>query len=236
VLNAAKKAQADLTAEEARAGESEAIIKKEFELFKYRDMCLCCTEVDRDIAECQEQPGADGALPSFWSGDAKTMKEKFPNRRERKQIFVTGMSIYYTLDVENGQFGTLGFERVLIPGRHSERQVRRQMASRDMMRGGAEAHEAGAGQIFAWTRGKMGGAPGGAVGAASNRGFVITISGYSPYNTILLDPVKVQDDPNKWGLVTRLVHLDSMFDGNSPFELYKKTDKQHFDLRPEKWI
>jgi hypothetical protein len=70
-------------------------------------------------------------------------------------------------------------------------------------------------------------------GEASARGFVVTISGYSPYKTIteLLDPVKVQDDPNKWGLVTRLVHLDSMFDGNSPFELYKKTDKQHFDLQ-----
>jgi len=68
---------------------------------------------------------------------------------------------------------------------------------------------------------------------APNGGFVITISGYSPYKTIteLLDPIKVQDDPNKWGLVTRLVHLDSMFDGNSPFELYKKTDKQHFDLQ-----
>jgi hypothetical protein len=68
---------------------------------------------------------------------------------------------------------------------------------------------------------------------APDRGFVITISGYSPYKTIteLLDPIKVQDDPNKWGLVTRLAHLDSMFDGNSPFELYKKTDKQHFDLQ-----
>ena len=70
-------------------------------------------------------------------------------------------------------------------------------------------------------------------GESAARGFVITISGYSPYKAIteLLDPAKVQDDPNKWGLVTRLMHLDSMFDGNSPFELYKKTDKQHFDLQ-----
>jgi hypothetical protein len=27
------------------------------------------------------------------------------------------------------------------------------------------------------------------------------------------------------------MHLNSMFDGNSPFELYKKTDKQHFELQ-----
>ena len=27
------------------------------------------------------------------------------------------------------------------------------------------------------------------------------------------------------------MHLNSIFDDNSPFELYKKTDKQHFDLQ-----
>jgi hypothetical protein len=71
------------------------------------------------------------------------------------------------------------------------------------------------------------GAPG------ENRGFVVTITGYSPYQEIvnLLDPMGAQDDANKWGLVTRLAHLDSMFDGNSPFELYAKTDKQHFSLQ-----
>ena len=65
------------------------------------------------------------------------------------------------------------------------------------------------------------------------RGFVVTITGYSPYKNIseLLDPVGVKNDQNQWGLVTRLMHLNSMFDGNSPFELYKKTDKQHFDLQ-----
>jgi hypothetical protein len=71
-------------------------------------------------------------------------------------------------------------------------------------------------------------------GQSTPRGFIVTITGYSPYKNIseLLDPPKVQDDPNKWGLVTRLIHLNSMFDGNSPFELYKKTDKQHFDFQP----
>ena len=65
------------------------------------------------------------------------------------------------------------------------------------------------------------------------RGFVVTITGYSPYKNIseLLDPVGVKNDQNQCGLVTRLMHLNSIFDDNSPFELYKKTDKQHFDLQ-----
>jgi type IV pilus assembly protein PilM len=238
VLDAAKKAESDLKTEENRAGESEAVIKKEFDLFKYRDMVpLLYQKLIGTLPNAQSNPEQAELYRAFAGGDAETMKEKFPDRRERKQIFVTGMSIYYTLDVKSGLFGTMGFERGLdsrealgntgLPG---------QMAPDMMMRGGGP--RGGGGGRFAPTTRGGGGRLGvqqpteaGAEPAA--RGFVITISGYSPYKTIteLLDPAKVQDDPNKWGLVTRLVHLDSMFDGNSPFELYKKTDKQHFDLQ-----
>jgi hypothetical protein len=82
--------------------------------------------------------------------------------------------------------------------------------------------------------GRMGGARTiGQVAPTADRGFVATIVGYSPYQEIgeLLDPAGAQEDANKWGLVTRLMHLDSVFDGNSPFELYKKKDKQHFEIQ-----
>jgi len=46
----------------------------------------------------------------------------------------------------------------------------------------------------------------------------------------LLDPPLVEDDPGKWGFITRLTHLDDMVDGNSPFKLYKKTEDKHFKL------
>jgi hypothetical protein len=80
-------------------------------------------------------------------------------------------------------------------------------------------------------RGKKG-APG-QTAETEARGFVVSIAGYCPYKDIgeLLDPVGVLNDPNRWGFVTRLMHLDSMFDGNSPFELYKKADKQNFELK-----
>ena len=58
----------------------------------------------------------------------------------------------------------------------------------------------------------------------------MTISGYSPYKNMgeLMDPAGVEDKRDGWGVVTRLLHLDDIVDGNSPFKLYKKTDIKHF--------
>jgi hypothetical protein len=63
-------------------------------------------------------------------------------------------------------------------------------------------------------------------------GFVVTIVGYSPYKNVgeLLDPAGVEDDQSKWGVVTRLLHLDDIVDGNSPFELYERARIRHFKL------
>jgi hypothetical protein len=45
-----------------------------------------------------------------------------------------------------------------------------------------------------------------------------------------MDPAGVENDPNKWGVVTRLLHLDDIVDGNSPFKLYRKAEIEHFKL------
>jgi type IV pilus assembly protein PilM len=233
VLAAANKAKSDLKAEETRAGDSDAVIKKELELFKYRDMVpLLYQKLIGTLPNAKSNPEQAELYRAFAGGDAETIKEKFPDRRERKQIFVTGMSIYYTLDIAGAQFGTMGFEKGL-DSRDTQGGTGpgNQMMPRDMMaRGGRGGAAAARGRYAPPGRG---GRVLPIAGSEAARGFVITISGYSPYKTIteLLDPAKVQDDPNKWGLVTRLIHLDTMFDGNSPFELYKKTDKQHFDLQ-----
>ncbi|MGA2323470.1 MAG: type IV pilus assembly protein PilM [Sedimentisphaerales bacterium] len=237
VLDAAKKAQSDLKAEETRTGESEAVIKKEFDLFKYRDMVpLLYQKLIGTLPNARSNPEQAELYRAFASGNAETIKEKFPDRRERKQIFVTGMSVYYTLDIGNAQFGAMGFEKGLDSrDTLGDAGSGGQMASRDMMMRGGGGRGGAPSRYSPTMRGRRVGAtrPMGPGSESAAHGFVVTISGYSPYKTIteLLDPVKVQDDPNKWGLVTRLVHLDSMFDGNSPFELYKKTDKQHFDLQ-----
>ncbi len=234
VLNLAEKAENDLKAEGAKSGESEAIIKKELEQFNYRDMVpLLCQKLIATLPNAKSNPEQAELYRAFAGGDAETIKEKYPDRMERKQIFVTGMTIYYTLDLANGQFGVMGFEKGLdaheagtgsMMGSRDGRGGMPDRSGRGGVRGG------GRGVPEARGRGIMTPTPG---GASTPRGFVVTITGYSPYKNIsdLLDPPKVQDDPNKWGLVSRLMHLNSMFDGNSPFELYKKTDKQQFDFQ-----
>ncbi len=233
VLNAAKKAESDLKAEEAKSSESEAIIKKEFEQFKYRDMVpLLYQKLIATLPNAKNNPEQAELYRAFAGGDAETIKEKYPDRRERKQIFVTGMTIYYTLDVGNGQFGVMGFEKGL-DARESDTETG--VGGRNVMpdrsgRGGGTRRRQSCQRCEAEAEAAIGLTPG---SQSTPRGFVITMTGYSPYKDIseLLDPVDVKNDQNKWGLVTRLMHLDSMFDGNSPFELYKKTDKQHFDLQ-----
>jgi hypothetical protein len=45
-----------------------------------------------------------------------------------------------------------------------------------------------------------------------------------------MDPAGVEGDPNNWGVVTRLLHLDDIVDGNCPFKVYRKTEVEHFKL------
>jgi hypothetical protein len=68
--------------------------------------------------------------------------------------------------------------------------------------------------------------------AEVNAGFVVTIVGYSPYEKIgeLLDPMGVEDNRSRWGVVTRMMHLDEIYDGNCPFSLYDKTNIEHCKL------
>jgi type IV pilus assembly protein PilM len=237
VVDAAQRAQDTLKAEEAKGRDYEAAVKKEFDLFKYRDMIpLLYQKLVGTLPNAKSNPEQAELYRAFAKGDVETIKAKFSERKDRKQIFVTGMSIYYTLDLENGQFGSMGFER----GTESRENL-----------GEGRGPASSRADISMMRDPRAGGGRGGVIDARSPRGrgmsirampqggesvargFVITISGYSPYRSIneLLDPPKVQDDPNKWGLVTRLIHLDSMFDGNSPFVLYKKTEKVQFDLQ-----
>jgi hypothetical protein len=66
----------------------------------------------------------------------------------------------------------------------------------------------------------------------SGPGFVVSIAGYSPYENLrqLMDPAGVSDDKAKWGVITRLLNLDELVDGNSPFQLYNKTQIEDFKL------
>jgi len=43
-----------------------------------------------------------------------------------------------------------------------------------------------------------------------------------------MDPAGAGDDKQKWGVITRMLNLNQLFDVNSPFELFQKNKIEHF--------
>ena len=227
VLESASQAENELATEQSRKSALEAAIKKEFDLFKNREIiALLYEKLIEAMPNAKNDVQQSAFYKAFEQGDVQTVM-KTP-RQERKQIFVTGLSVYYASDIETAQFGSAGFERSIEAGEglgaasSIDTAAMRGMMS-DRRSGSATVDRRGGRSIPASS----------SVRTDQNRGFVITITGYSPYKEIgkLLDPPGVQDDTNEWGVATRLMDMNSMFEGTSPFEIYKKTDKQHFEIR-----
>jgi type IV pilus assembly protein PilM len=231
VLSSANQAQSDLEAQKNRKATAEAAIKKYLELFKNREMLpLIYEKIIRSIPNEKNNPAQKELYAAFERGDAQGVT-RIP-RGDRKQLFITGLSVYYASDLETARFGEIGMERQgggeSGASSAADAELMRRMTE---TRGGTMMGPRGGG----YRQGApTAAAVRGSVSAISeNRGFVVTISGYSPYKDIgkLLDPAGVQDDPNRWGFVTRLMDMNSVFEGESPFEIYKKTDKQHFEIK-----
>jgi type IV pilus assembly protein PilM len=233
IIEKARRTGNELSAEQNKAAGFEAAIKKHFDLFKYRQAVPQLYQTIISVLPNEKNnPGQAELYRAFASRDVETIMEKFEERKERKQIFITGMSVYYTNDLENSEFGASDFERGVEPGTETPSGPSMLEQQQAMMRA---LYGLGEQSKFAPPPGTslMPGGAGGGTAAAGEPGFVVTIAGYSPYKNIddLIDPASVQDDQTKWGLVTRLLNIDSFFDGNSPFELYKKMDRKHFDLK-----
>jgi hypothetical protein len=229
VLDAARSAEEALSAEQAKSKVAQAAISSELDLFKYRDiMPLVNQTILESLPNKKNNPEQAWLYEAFAAGDVGTVKSV--ERKQRKQLFVTGMSIYFTRDLNNATFASLGSERRRdnkggVSGGEEGASAYSETMKRNIGGGGASSQNAPS---------AYGGGAAKKIGArTSDQGFVVTVTGYSPYGEIeeLLDPTGAQDDANKWGLVTQLMHLDSMFDGNSPFELYKKMDKKCFEIQ-----
>lgn len=208
-----------------------ATIQKEFELFKYRDIIPQLYEtIISALPNKENTPGQARLYEAFDKGNAEGVRNFTINghkidRNERKQIFITSMIATFSNDLDKAKFDADSWRRARsrmnLEGEDGEMDM-------EMMR----MEEMGRGFItdeyspvpFPWeTQARV----------EKKSGFAVTIIGYSPYGknipelAQLLDPVKVTDDPNTWGFITRLAQLD---DGNSPFKLYKKSDIEQFKL------
>jgi len=224
IINTAKQASSKLETEKSKASGSEAIIQKAFEPFDYRDAVpLLHQTILSTLPNEKNSPEQKELYKAFAAGDVEAVLQ-IP-RKERKQIFITNMSVYFTDDVATADFGDAGFT---TKGR--KRKVGSMMGMPFGMPfpGMGLPGMGGKAPKFAQKAYKKSGEEGEEGGA----GFVVTIAGYSPYKNIgeLMDPAGVEGDPNKWGVITRLMHLIDVVDGNSPFELYKKAEVEHFKL------
>ena len=210
---------------------SEAKIQKAFDLFKYRDVIpLLHQTIISTLPNEKNNPEQRELYRAFDRGDAKAVRE-IP-RKQRKQIFVTGMSINFVGDVTRAIFGRTSFMMGRsgglkgMPMGYSEMDDFEMLMDREMI-GELGGKMPPRYQPKKYTKpGKNGETTEGGAG------FVVTIVGYSPYENIreLMDPAGVEDDQTKWGVVARLLHLDDVVDGNSPFKLYGRTEIRHFKL------
>ncbi len=190
------------TQEEIRAGSGyEAMIQKEFEVFNYRGIVPLLTEIIISSLPNEKNNPEQSELYSAFAAGDVETVLK-THRKERKQLFITDMRTYFVEDVNTTTFESRAQEY----GAYYERR-------RD--------------------RSQYTGARGVSAARQGEPGFLVTIVGYSPYRDIdeLMDPAGVEDNPDEWGFITRLTHLDDMVDGNSPFKLYKKTEVKHFQLK-----
>ena len=229
-LRVVQDAQDKYTEVKQSGAQIDTAIEAEFKPFEYREVVPRLHETITSALPNEKNDLKNAVLhKAFAEGRVETIK-KVP-RKKREQVFVTNMSMYFTNDLDKGQFG----------GADTWRRSRGTP-------GGEEGYGDGMGEYeyammmeaeYGMEMGQY--APGGLFGATATeekkQGFVLTIIGYTPYGDKisevqeLLDPHGVDANPDRWGFVTRLAHLDELVaDGNNPFKLYKKEEKEQFSL------
>ncbi|MBN2180568.1 MAG: type IV pilus assembly protein PilM [Sedimentisphaerales bacterium] len=230
ILNNITQASNKLEEIENKKAEYAAKIEKEFEIFKYREVIPeICETIISALPNKENTPEQAPLYEAFAKGDIGGIKEF--KRNERKQIFLTYMSVSFAKDIKSAKFEGADLwrrNRNLLEeederdGEMSEVEWQMMMAERGM--GISEMDR----RRFGWeieTEEKK------------DPGFVLTIIGYSPYGQSItelgqiMDPPNANDNPNTWGFITRLARLDDLVaDGNSPFVLYGKGVPDHYKL------
>ena len=224
VLNVVRQTNQKLQDIENEGSEYAAKIEKEFKPFEYREVIPVLHEtVISALPNEENNPKQATLYRAFANRDVGGVLEV--PRKQRKQLFITNMSVYFSTDLDVAQFG----------GADLWRKSRGTMGIGDEFEeeyGDYEEYE-----MMEMMMGYEYAPPGfglfGAQAAEKKKlGFVITVAGYSPYENIdeLIYPAGVGNNQELWGFVTRLLHLDDFADGNSPFKLYEVTDPNQFNL------
>lgn len=206
-----------------------AILDKEMALFQYREivprlnqMILSC------LPNAANNPSQAGLYEAFDRGDVATVSQ-IP-RSERKQLFLTRLTISYAESLDKANFAAPGNRRTVTSSTMGMgRGMSDMMYMRDRSRitGRDDSMMNRGGMIDPMAMGPTGTTTTTTPDAA---GFVVTLEGYSPYREFkdLLDPTDVKTDQSRWGFVTRLENLSKV--PGTDFELFQKGDIKHFKL------
>ena len=223
LIQTANESQRKLATEEGKSPAFEAAVQKQFEHFKYRDVVAELTETILSVLPNERNnPQQSNLYKAFADGDIGSIVE-IP-RKKRKQMFITNMSVHFTNDVETTDFTGMTF--TVSRKKTKEDKLAEQQRALELMMQGSEGMGRPGYRIPTRGRGTE------TQQKKDKPGFLVSIGGYSPYENMgeLMDPPGVREDSSKWGIVTRLMHLDDVVDGNCPFEVFSKTDSKHFQL------
>jgi type IV pilus assembly protein PilM len=225
VISVARDAESRLNTERSKGAQYESIIEKEFTPFQYRDVIpLLYQTILSVLPNEKNNPEQAELYQAFANNDVKSILQ-FP-RKQRKQIFITNMSSYYTNNLETAVFPNVS--ATMETGRATSTITQHTTPQNPEPTYTGQTDMMPSEQTYSF------GLPGltSQTDQSGRAGFVVTIAGYSPFRSIgeLMDPAGAGNDPNKWGVVTRLMHLDQIYDPNFPFELFKKTEIEHFKL------
>ncbi len=218
-----KKARLDVQLQHEKAIEARQAIDSSFAMFSYRDVIPKLHEtIINALPNAKNNPQQKELYEAFANKDIDLILSV--PRKQRKQLLVTSFTADFVADVEMAAFGAGKItKKAKTPsyyeGESEYAEPRGGEYERDTRIRRSRREEEEEEEQMQQAEEQLGGA-----------GFVVTIIGYSPYRNInkLLDPVGVESDPEKWGFITWLMHLDEIVDGNSPFVLFGKTDPQHF--------
>jgi type IV pilus assembly protein PilM len=225
VIRQAQNAIDNLKKEQSRDINYENTIKQYMNIFKYRDAVPLLHEVIlKTLPNAQNNPAQAELYSAYESGDIEKIKQT--PREQRKQIFITSIRLNYTESLAGAPL-----------------EVTQQSAKASSSYGGSrnisvedQGGSATGVQTFKLpTQTQTVSTSASQEGQTDGKGFVVVIEGYTPYEKIgeLMDPTEAGNDPNKWGVITRMLNPDKITDGNCPFKLFQKNNIEHFKLETD---
>ncbi len=180
-----------------RAAQFEGIIEKDLGLFNYRKILAQLHQVVIAALPNEDNtPEQKGLYRAFAEGNAEEVMKI--TRHQRKQIFITGMSVFYSNDLASVKFNEELRDYQSIISQYAGDVVEEDTTVK------------------------------------KDKGFVVTLIGYSPYGRnvsefgTIFDPSKVDNKKEKWGFVTRLGNFEIVMDRKLYFQLYNKANPLHF--------